>query len=137
ADAAGPVGPLPVVRERRPDLLRLWLGDAAPRDRLPGGLPGAPRPALALPPEHAAVTRGDRPAALADLPPDVRSGADQAAGRPLLAGPHLPLLPLRDPAQPEPALLVPAPAPALVPSPGGALQPRGRAGGAVLRLRPP
>ena len=65
------------------------------------------------------------------VPGGVRRGTDQAAGRPLLAGPHLSRLPPRDPADAEPAQLVrPPPAP-LVPPARGPRQlrrPAGRAG---------
>ena len=59
------------------------------------------------------ATRATAPAAadppplpLARVPGGARRGADQAAGRSLLAGPHLPRLPPRDPADAEPAELV-------------------------------
>ena len=50
-----------------------------------------------------AAGRRDLAAALADLPHHARRRADQAARRSLLARAHLPLLPLRDPADPESA----------------------------------
>src|SRR6185437_8770338 len=53
----------------------------------------------------------------------------------LLARPHVHGLPLRDAAQPEPALLVLPPGPGVVPQARGAVQPHRGARRAVLRLR--
>src|SRR5712692_5481134 len=92
------VGALPLDRERRSDLLQLRLGDAAPRGRLPRDLP---RPRLD---PHSARAR--LPPAVARVPPRVRRGAHQDARRRVLARPHLPLLPPRDPADAEPPELV-------------------------------
>ena len=60
-------------------------------------------------------------AAVAAVPPRVRRRADQAARRPVLARPDLPVLPPRDPADARPAqLVVPPPAPAAAPHRGAA-----------------
>ena len=63
------------------------------------------------------------------------AAADQAARRPVLARLHVPRLPLRDAADPQPAQLVAARAAALVPRRRRRLQPLRRAGRAVLRAR--
>ena len=101
-----PLGPVPLDRERRPAVLRLRLGVAPPRGRVPRDLPrrcpdGAPLP-------------GPRPLPLARLSSGARRRAHQAAGRSVLARSHLHGLPPRDPADAEPAQLVrpPAAAPA-------------------------
>src|SRR4029453_4801075 len=60
----------------------------------------------------------------------------QAARGSLLARPHLSPLPLRDPAEPEPALLVFSPGAGLVSHARGRVQPPGGAGGSLVRLRP-
>src|SRR5262249_48113558 len=106
-----PMGALHVLRPRRAGLVRLRLGDPAPRDRFPCHLPrSAPRPA-SLPEAPAAAT--DRlAAAMAHLPDHAGCGLDQAARRPVLAAAHVSLLPLRDatdsePAQPHAALHAP------------------------------
>src|SRR5262249_11258892 len=86
---------LSLDRERRPDVLRLRLGVDAARSRV---LRGVPRPGL--------DDRAARPgpgAALDAIPRRARRRADQAAPRPLLARPDLPLLPPRDAADAEPA----------------------------------
>ena len=136
AHAGAALAPLPVLRSRRPDLLRLRLGHPAARDGLPGHLPGAPGPALALSAEQPAHACRDRAAALADVAAHARGGSHQAPGRPVLARSQLPRLPLRDPAEPESPLLVFPPAPRLVPPARGPRQPRRRAGGSALRIRP-
>ena len=123
------VGALPVDRQRRPDLVRLRLGVAAARGRLPRHLPRAGRDGPARP--------GPVAVRLAAVPRRVRRRADQAARRPLLARPHLPRLPPRDPADARPAQLV-LPPPARPAAPGrGAGQPRHPAGGAVRACSPP
>ena len=128
--------PLHVVRARRRPLLRLRLGDPAARGGLPRDLPGAARaPASLRARQRPAVAARDHAAALADVPADARRRAHQAARRSVLARPHLPRLPLRDAAEPEPALLVPAPAAGLVPQARGPLQPRRRARGPLVLLR--
>ncbi len=130
--------PLHVVRARRRPLLRLRLGDPAARGGLPRDLPGAARaPASLRARQRPAVAARDHAAALADVPADARRRAHQAARRSVLARPHLPRLPLRDAAEPEPALLVPAPAAGLVPPARGPLQPRRRARRPLVLLRAP
>src|SRR5262249_34651711 len=133
--ARGPVDPLHVLHPCRPDVLRLRLGDPPPWEGVPSPFPARPRarPPRPLPPPLAGLTRGDGAAALADLPRDVRGGPHQAPRRPLLARPHLHGLPLRDAAQPQPALLVPPPGPRLVPRRRDRVQPRGGARGAAVR----
>ena len=128
--------PLHVVRARRRPLLWLWLGDPAARGRLSGDLPGPALAALAVRRREPALAARDHAAALADLPHDARRGADQAPRGSLLARSHVPGVPLRDPAQPEPALVVPAPAAALVPPARGGVQPPGGARASVVLLRP-
>ena len=88
----------------------LRLGDAAARGRLPRDLPGQRQ-------RRTAAARADRPA-LAAVPGRVRRRADQAARRPVLARPHLPVLPPRDPADARPVQLVLPPA-AEAAAPGG------------------
>src|SRR5262249_4223322 len=127
------LGPLPVLRRRRPGLLRLRLGEPAPRDGLPGGLP-LPAPRSAAVPAAAAAGGGRVAPPLADLPDHARGGARQAPRRPLLAGPLVPLLPLRDAADPEPGEPPPPLHAALVPRARLPLEPLHRAGRAVLRV---
>ena len=67
------VGAVPVDRQRRPDVLRLRLGDAPARGRLPGHLPRQRRSRAAVA-GHPAVP-------LARVPGRVRSGAHQASRR--------------------------------------------------------
>src|SRR5206468_2235789 len=128
---------LSLVRPRRPDLLRIRVGDPAAGDGIPGHLPRAHPAGRAFRAAHAPLAHRDRAAALADLPRDAGRRPHQAARGPVLARPHLHGLPLRDAADPEPALLVPPPPAALVPPPGGRLQPRGGVDRALLRLRAP
>src|SRR5207249_6181602 len=129
-----PLGPLPLLRAHRPGLVRVRLGDPAPRDRLPRHLPlPAARPAALSPPSGADAGRVAAP--LARLPHHARGRADQAARRPLLARLHVPLLPLRDPAAPEsPQPRAPLPAPRVSPD-RGALQSPERARRALVHLR--
>ena len=95
--------------------LAIFLGNARDRPALPG---------------PAAVP-------LARVPGRARRRADQAARRPLLARPHLPGLPPRDPADAEPAQLVlPPPAEAVAPA-GGGRQPRRAARRALPAVLPP
>ena len=98
ADVGSDVGPLSVLRERRADLLRLRLGNDAPRGGVPGGVSRRPR--------HGAAGPGDPADSLDALPGHVRRRPDQAARRPVLEGPDVPLLPLRDAADAEPVLVV-------------------------------
>src|SRR5712691_665140 len=129
------LAPLHVLRPRRPDLLRIRLGDAPAGDRLPGHLPRPPVESGALPEARARITHRDRPPALARLPADARRRPHQAAGGPLLARPHVSRLSLRDAAESEPALLVLSSGPGVVPRGRGALQSPGRARRPILRLR--
>src|SRR5205807_2976383 len=111
----GALGALSLDRERRPDLLRVRLGIAPVRDRVPRDLP--------RPRERDTVLPAHRAAQMAPLSGRVRRGADQDARRSLLARPHLPLLPPRDAAHAKSAELVfPSPAQAASPR-GGARQP--------------
>ena len=88
--------------------------------------------------------RGRRPARadpvaarLAAVPRRVRRGPDQAARRPLLARPHLPRVPPRDPAAAGPdELVLPPPAAPAAPR-GGARQPRHPARRPVPAVPPP
>src|SRR5439155_4169403 len=95
---AGDVGPVPVDRQRGPDVLCLRLGVPPARSRLPRRLPRV------VPDDPA----GPRPVAvaLAPVPARVRRRPDQVAGPRVLARSHLPVLPPRDAAPPEPAQLV-------------------------------
>ena len=72
-----------------------------------GLLAALPLPAVrhATVPERAAAGGRDLAVPLADRPHHARRGAHQAARRSVLARPHLPRLPLRDAAHPEPAEL--------------------------------
>jgi hypothetical protein len=92
------VGAVPQLRQRRAGLVRVRVGVAAARGRLPRDLPRRQRrrPACAGP---VAVP-------VAAVPRRVRRRADQDAGRPVLAGPHLPAVPPRDPAAARPVVLV-------------------------------
>ena len=108
--ARAPVRAADLGRRHRPGLLRVRLGDPARRDRLPLHLP-VPAARRAAVPAPSRAPAGGLAAALADRAHDVGRRADQAARRPLLARPHLPRLPLRDAADPQPALArVPFPA---------------------------
>src|SRR6266545_7521072 len=118
------LGALPVDRQRGPDLLLVRLGIAAVRGRSAGGLPRRRA--------HGAADSRGVPDALAAVPAGVRRRAHQVARRPLLARPHVPPLPPRDPAEAEPAELV-LPPPAGAGAQGrGARQPRRAARRAVL-----
>src|SRR5207237_8497005 len=88
-------------------------------------------------PEHE-PSAGAGPLALpvAAVPDRIRRGADKAARGSLLARSHLPLLPPRDAADAEPALVaLPQPAPVGAQA-GGRGQPRRAVGGAVRAVRP-
>src|SRR5260221_1962686 len=102
------VGAVPVHRQRRADLLLVRLGDAALRDRIPRHLP------------RQRAGRADDPTRvpdpLAPLPRGVRRWADQDARRSMLARPHLPVLPPRDAANAQPAVLVLPPRAEALPS---------------------
>ena len=74
---------------------------------------------------------------LADRPHHARRRAHQAARRPVLARPHLPRLPLRDPAEPESAQLVAPRGAALVPRRRRRVQPLRRARRAVVLVLGP
>src|SRR4029077_16595092 len=105
--AARAGGPLYVLRAHRSGLVRLWLGDPAPRDRLPDRLPlPALRPAALSAP--AAPGPGHLAVPLAGLPDHAGRGSDQDPRRRVLARPDLSLLPLRDAADPESAEPLPA-----------------------------
>ena len=118
----------------RPGLLRVRLGDPARRDRLPLCLP-VPAARRAAVPAPSRAPAGGVAAALADHARDVGRGADQAARRHLLDRPQLPRLPLRDAADPQPALArVSFPA-ARGARRGRAVQPHRRAGRAVSDAR--
>src|SRR6185503_13035969 len=127
--------PLHVLRPRGPALLRLRVGDAAARDRLPGHLPVPPGQPPPVPAQHPPFSDRDRPPALAGLPPHVRRGPHQAPRRSLLARPHLHALPLRDAAVAQPAELLSAPDAGVVPPRRGGLQPLRGADRALVRLR--
>src|SRR5262249_37783375 len=103
------------------------------RDRLPRDLPLPPARRAPVP-APAAAARDHLAAALADLPDHAGSRPDQAAGRSLLASAHVPLLPLRDPADPEPAEPYAALHAAVVPPGRRPLQSPHRARGAVVRV---
>src|SRR4029079_12567907 len=126
---------LPVVRPCRAHVLRLRLGDPAPGDGVPRHLPRASAAPRTIRAPYAPVSRRDRPAAVAPLPPDARGRPHQAPRRSLLARPHLHGLPLRDPARAEPAVLVLPPPAGVVPPSRGPPQPRRGADRALLRLR--
>ncbi len=121
--------------QRRADVLRLRLGAAAGRDRVPLhlSLSAAGAPAISA---AAAAARGDLASALAGDADHVGRGAHQAARRFLLARSDLPRLSLRDAAGAEPADAVLSCAAALGARGRRRLQPRRRAGGAVSDPRP-
>ena len=126
AGLAPPLGALSLDRQRGAALLLVRLGESPARGgiprRLPGQRPDAPAPA------------DSPPLPLARRAGGARRGADQAAGRSLLAGPHLSRLPPRDPADAEPAQLVRPSAAPLVPPTRGPRQlcrAARRAGGAL------
>src|SRR5262245_5790268 len=127
------VGALHVLRPRRAGLERLRLGDPAARDRLPRNLPLPPARRAPVP-AAAAAARDHLAAALADLPDHAGSWPDQAARRSLLAAAHVPLLPLRDPADPEPAQPHAAFHAPVVPPRRRPLQSSDGARGAVVRI---
>src|SRR5438552_58610 len=78
---------------------------------------------------------GDVARAVAPLPGGVRRRPDQAPRRPVLAGPHVPAVPPRDPTDAQPAELV-VPSPARVAAQGGgAGEPRRTARRALRTLR--
>src|SRR2546426_6874049 len=105
------MGLLPLDREHRPDLLLVRLGVAPAGDGLSRDLPRAGHDDAAVQPH--------RPDALAALSRGVRRGAHQDARRPVLARPHLPLLPPRDATDAQPAQLVlPSPAETVAPRRG-------------------
>src|SRR5439155_19374916 len=115
------LGALSLLRPCRAGLVRVRLGDPAPRDRLSRDLPRpAPRPTPVSPPPS--PDRGPVALSLARLPHHGRRGAHQVARGPVLAGPHVPLLALRDAAHPEYAQLAASLHAALVPSRGRAVQ---------------
>src|SRR5207245_8305603 len=119
-----PVGAVPVDRQRRPGVLRLRLGDAAPRGWISRHLSrcGPDRAGLAADPSLP----------LAGISSRVWRGPDQAARRPVLAKPDVPLLPPRDPAHAQPAELVLSSLAETTAPHGGAGQFLCAAGGAVL-----
>ena len=91
-----PLGPLPVDRQRRRDVLRVRLGVAPPRGGLPCDLPRQRRGGAAVA-RHPCLP-------MAGLPGRVRGRPDQAPRRSLLARPDLHGLPPRDAADAEPAV---------------------------------
>src|SRR5579884_2713184 len=96
---------LSVVGKRGPDLLRLWLGDDAVRDRFSGDLSRLIR--------HAPASGRDVADHMGAFPHHVRRRHDQDALRPVLARFDLSLLPLRDAAIAKPVELVSPPFTAL------------------------
>ena len=92
------VAVVPVVRQHRPDVLRVRMGNPAVRSRLLRHLRGC----LPDGTEHVAAPN----LAMDAVPPDVRRRLDQAARRSVLARSHLLELLLRDPADAQPAELV-------------------------------
>src|SRR5262249_15079122 len=129
------LGAIHVVRPRGAGVVRLRVGDSAPRNGLPGDLP--------LPPPRRAAFRATRSAhrdhlalPLAHLPHHGGRSAHQAPRRLVLARPHRALLSLRTTADPQSAEpLVPLPA-ARGPEGRGPLQLRRGAGGPVVRVLP-
>src|SRR5262249_36007546 len=94
------LGHVHVDHSRRANLVRLRLGDAIPRDRLSFNFPLSFARSAAIS-KVPATDHGALAISLARLPHYDRCRPDQAAGRSLLARSHLPLLPLRDAADPE------------------------------------
>ncbi len=90
-----PLAALPLVRQRRPDLLRLRLGNATPRDGVPRDLSGRAH--------HGTECRDLLVIAMAALPAAVRRGAHQVARRSVLAGSDVSRVLLRDAADAESA----------------------------------
>ena len=123
------VGAVPLDRERRSGVLRLRLGDAPARGRVPGHLP---RPLAGA----RTGTRGPA-VAMGAVPRRVRSGAHQAPRRPVLAPAHVPGLPSRDTTAAQPRELVRPPPPARVPPPRDRRQPRHAAHRALGVVRAP
>src|SRR6266853_2514738 len=111
---ADPVDALHVDRECRPALVRLRMGNSTSRNWLPQrlSLSAARWPVISAP---RAASRCPVAFSLAHLSHHARRGTHQAARRPVLARPDLPLLPLRDAANSESAKLVAALPAALVP----------------------
>src|SRR4030095_16889264 len=106
------------------DVLLVRLGVTAVR----GGRAGDPPPRR----PHRAAGAARVPDALAPVAARVPRAALQAARRPLLAGPHVPPLPPRDPADAEPVELVLPPPPRARAQDRGCGQPFRAAPGAVL-----
>ncbi|XP_059754789.1 lipase maturation factor 1 isoform X2 [Balaenoptera ricei] len=113
---------------------QIWMGVPASGDGLPGDFPV---PSL----DSVSIAQGDPhvpdcPVGLsvADFQNHARSGPDQDPGGPVLAGPHLHGLPLRDAAGAQPRGLLPAPLPMVVPPLRDPQQPLPGARGALLRL---
>src|SRR6266540_2566807 len=123
-----PLGSLPVDRQHRGHVLRLRLGVAPLRGGLPRDLPRQRRDGSAL--------AGPPRLPMARLPRRVRGWPHQAAGRSVLAPPHLHGMASRDTAHAEPAELVLPPPPAPDPSHGGRRQLR-RPAPPPFRARPP
>src|SRR5690606_4424775 len=118
---------VPVGGQRRAGVLRLRLGVAAAGGRLPRGVPGLRR--------RRGADAGAARLLLAAAAGRARRGADQDARRPVLARPHVPVLPPRDPADAGPVLgLLPRAAEAVAQG-GGRREPRRAARRTVPALR--
>ncbi len=132
--ALPPLDTLSLVRPYRAAVVRLRLGDPALRNRLPRDLPRSALRSAAVPVSSAIGSRA-LALALARAPHPPRRGADQAARGSLLARPHLPRLPLRDPADPQSFEPSVPPSAALAPARRCALQSPRRARCSVVRIR--
>src|SRR5260221_9980430 len=127
------LGALHVVRAHWPGLVFLRVGNSTSGNGLSGyfPLPAPGRPAVSAAPT---AQRCHLVVSLADLPNHAWRGADQAARRSLLAGPDLPVLPLRNPAASQSAKLVAPFSAALVSSVRRALEPFHRASRALVHF---
>src|SRR5207244_4236205 len=98
--ARDPLGNVHVHHSRRANLVRLWLGDATARDRLPLDLSLS---VTRCPPisEMPAAAAGNLAVPLARLSHHDWRRPDQTTWRSLLARSYLSLLSLRDAADPE------------------------------------
>src|SRR5262249_45179155 len=103
----GALGHVHVDRSHRPDLVRIRLGNPATGDRFPVDLPMSVARRAAVP-EVQAAHSGHLAFSLARFSHHDWCGSDQIARGPLLARSHLPLLSLRDAANPQPDQPVPA-----------------------------
>ncbi|XP_015446676.1 lipase maturation factor 1 isoform X2 [Pteropus alecto] len=113
---------------------QIWMGVPASGNRVPGDF-------LVPSLDSVSTAQEDTPSpdrsvglSVADFQNHARSRPDQDPGGPMLAGPHLHGLPLRDTAGAQPRGLLPAPLPMVGPSLRDTQQPLPGAGGTLLHL---